>query len=179
MALARKMLEEMGIDAEKIDLIINAHGETVAALKSERDGYRDTASKLEGVQKELDNLKAAKDDGLADKLKKMEKEFADYKAEVDAKNSRAEKETALRELLKTAGYKSKYHDIIMRAESNTVDGITVTDGKIADADKIAAALKDRYADFVETKSEQAREHEKPPANTCAEKDPFEQGFDGE
>ena len=58
MALTRKLLRSMGIEDDKIDQIIEAHGETVSALKDERDQYRDAAEALPGVQKELDDLKA-------------------------------------------------------------------------------------------------------------------------
>ena len=58
MSLTRKMLKAMGIEDEKIDTIIEAHTETVDALKKERDGYKESADKLADVQKELDGLKA-------------------------------------------------------------------------------------------------------------------------
>ena len=35
----------MGIEEEKIDQIIDAHSETVDALKAERDGYKEDAAK--------------------------------------------------------------------------------------------------------------------------------------
>lgn len=179
MALTRKMLKAMGIEPEQIDQIIEAHSETVEALKEERDGYREDASKLKGVQKELDDLKAKGDDGLAEKLKKLEKEYSDYKAGIETKDSKAAKEAAFREMLKAAGYKAKYHDIIMRAEAATINGLTLADGKISDADKISEKLKSAYADFVETKGDHVRDHENPPENNHTEKDPFEAGFDGE
>ena len=43
MALTRKMLKAMGIEDEKIDQIIEAHTETVDALKVERDQYKEDA----------------------------------------------------------------------------------------------------------------------------------------
>ena len=58
MALTRKMLKAMGIEDEKIDQIIEAHTETVDALKEERDTYKEDASKLTAVQKELETAKS-------------------------------------------------------------------------------------------------------------------------
>jgi hypothetical protein len=65
MALTRKFLSALGIDADKVDEIINAHTETVDALKNERDKYKADAEKLPEVQKELDGMKeeAAKNSG--------------------------------------------------------------------------------------------------------------------
>ena len=44
MSLTRKMLKAMGIEEEKIDQIIEAHSETVDALKKDRDTYKENAS---------------------------------------------------------------------------------------------------------------------------------------
>lgn len=57
MALTRKMLKAMGIGEEQIDQIIEAHADTVDALKEERDALKGKAQKLAGVQKELDDTK--------------------------------------------------------------------------------------------------------------------------
>ena len=58
MALTRKFLSALGIEDDKVDEIINAHTETVNALKEQRDSYKEEAEKLPNVQKELDDLKA-------------------------------------------------------------------------------------------------------------------------
>ena len=93
MALTRKMLKAMGIEEEKIEQIIDAHAETVDALKQERDTYKEDSSKLADVQKELDDLK--KDGG--DWQQKYEKEHSDfeaYKSAQTAKETKAAKQTA-------------------------------------------------------------------------------------
>jgi hypothetical protein len=53
MALTRKFLKAMGIEEEKIEQIIDAHTETVNALKEERDNFKADAEKLPNVQKQL------------------------------------------------------------------------------------------------------------------------------
>ena len=53
MALTRKMLKAMGIEEEKIDEIIDAHTETVNALKDQAKQDKDAAARLESVQKEI------------------------------------------------------------------------------------------------------------------------------
>ena len=57
MALTRKMLTAMDIPAEKIDEIINAHVETVDALKEERDGFKADAEELPKVKKKFEEVK--------------------------------------------------------------------------------------------------------------------------
>lgn len=162
MALTRRMLKAMGIEDEKIDQIIDAHTETVDALKDERDTYKAGAEKLPGVQKELDDLK--KDGG--DWQKKYEKEHTDfeaYKNEQTAKEAKATKEAAFRTLLKEAGIPEKRLDVIMKVTN--LDEIELEkDGKIKDANKHTETVKSEYADFIVTKTERGADVDTPPAN---------------
>ena len=57
MALSRKMLRAMGIEDEKIDQIIEAHTESIDALKEQRDQYKVDAEKLPALQKKLEELR--------------------------------------------------------------------------------------------------------------------------
>ena len=59
MALTRKGLKAMGLTDEQVDSVIELHTETIDGLTTQRDEYKVAADKLPGVQKELDELKAA------------------------------------------------------------------------------------------------------------------------
>jgi hypothetical protein len=161
MALTRRMLKAMGIEDEKIDQIIDAHTETVDALKEERDDYKKDADKLPGVQKELDDLK--KDGG--DWQKKYEKEHTDfeaYKNEQTAKATKATKDAAFRALLKEAGIPDKRLDVIMKVTN--LDEIELDEsGKIKDASKHTDTVKTEYADFIVTTTERGADVATPPA----------------
>ena len=85
MAFTRKMLKAMGIEDEKIDQIIDAHSETVDALKADRDTYKEDAAKLAAVQKELDELKAKGDDGYKAKYEAEKAAHDALKADMAAK----------------------------------------------------------------------------------------------
>ena len=114
MSLTRKMLKAMGIEEEKAEQIIDAHVETVNALKEERNGYKADADKLKDVQKELDELKSKNDDGWKDKHDKLKSEFEKYKGEIEAKNVRAAKETAVRAYYESKGISGKNLEIAIR-----------------------------------------------------------------
>lgn len=161
MALTRRMLKAMGIEDEKIDQIIDAHTETVDALKDERDTYKANADKLPGVQKELDDLK--KDGG--DWQTKYEKEHTDfeaYKTEQTAKATKATKDAAFRALLKEAGIPDKRLDVIMKVTN--LDEIELDEsGKIKDASKHTETVKTEYADFIVTTTERGADVATPPA----------------
>ena len=95
MALTRKLLKGMGLTDEQVDTIIEAHTDTVDGLKEQVKAYKADADKLPAVQKELDDLKAAGDDGWEEKAKGWEKKYTDLVAENKSKETRAAKEAAV------------------------------------------------------------------------------------
>lgn len=156
MALTRKFLRAMGIEDEKIGEIIDAHAETVDALKAERDSYRDAAEKADDLQRQLDATKKQLDEAATSDYKaRYEKEasdFAAYKANVEAESSKSAKRKALGELIEGVGIKGKLAQTI--ANSYNLDDINIADGKIADADKITTKIKDEWKDYIpETRTE--------------------------
>lgn len=147
MALTRKMLKAMGIEDEKIDQIIEAHAETVDGLKNDLSKARGDAEKLPGVQKELDELKAAGDGGYKEKYEKEHRAFEDFRKEITAEKSKAAKEKAYRDLLKDAGVSEKRIDTVMKVF--VADEIELDDsGKIKDASKVTENVKKEWADFI-------------------------------
>lgn len=169
MAFTRKFLSAMGIEAEKVDEIINAHIEVVDGLKEERDNFKKDAEKLADVQKQLDkaNDKLAKN-GEGETVSKedydkLKKEYDDYKADITAKNTRTEKENAFRELLKSVGVSEKRFNAIIKVSD--IDGLELDkDGKIKDAEKHTENVKSEWADFIETTTTKGANTANPPAN---------------
>lgn len=167
MALTRKFLSALGIDADKIDEIISAHTETVDALKQERDEYKATADKLPSVQKELNDLKtAAEKDGKDPykvKYEAIKEEFENYKNEQTAKETKAQKQAAYKALLAECGVADKRIDAVLRVSD--VDSIKLDkDGKIEDAAKLKKAIADEWSDFIVTKGQQGANTPTPPQN---------------
>lgn len=164
MALTRKFLRAMGIEEEKIEQIIEAHGDTVEGLKKDIETYKADAEKLSGVQKELDDLKAKGEDGYKEKYESEKKAFAAYKADVEGKQEYAKKEKAYTDLLKAAGVKEKFIATILRADKSVIDSLEIKDGKISDDATVTNDAKSRWADFVATTHTQTAGVETPPAN---------------
>lgn len=170
MALTRKFLTALGIEAEKIDEIISAHAETVDALKAERDGYKEnvdslTAEKQE-IQKELDDLKKANDAEAKSREGKdydaLKKEFDEYKAGVQAKETKAAKETALRGILNDLNLSDK--GIKLALKYHNIDSIELdSEGKVKDASDLRKSLKEDWGDYIMTDSEKGAETKNPPA----------------
>ena len=159
------MLKAMNIEEEKIDQIIDAHSETVDALKADRDAYKEDAAKLAAVQKELDELKAKGDDGYKAKYEAEKAAHDALKADIAAKETKKAKTDAYRELLKGANIDEKRIATILRAEAPTIDKIELdADGKIKNAEQYTESIKSDWADFVVTQSAKGTNTATPPAN---------------
>lgn len=143
MALTRGLLKGLGIEADKIDQIIEAHSETVSGLKEERDSYREKAEAAETVIAERDNLvkeNAALKKNAGD-ASKIQEAFDAYKADVQNRGKR----NAVAAALKTAGVqREEFVDLLMGKVD--MDSIKMTDdGSILDAAAMIAPLKTNYA----------------------------------
>lgn len=166
MALTRKMLKAMGIEDEKIDQIIEAHTETVDALKEQRDKYKADAEKLPDVQKELDDMKdAAEKDGenpYKAQYDDLKKEFDDYKADVTAKETKARKTAAYRKLLQDSKISEKRLDSILKL--SPVDDIELDDkGEIKDAADVKKKIEEEWSDFIVNEETHGAGVQNPPA----------------
>ena len=169
MAFTRRFLSALGIEAEKVDEIINAHIEVVDGLKEERDNFKKDAEKLADVEKELNKAKeklAKNGEGETvskEDYDKLKQEYDDYKADITAKNTRTEKENAFRELLKSVGVSEKRFNAIIKVSD--IDGLELDkDGKIKDAEKHTENVKSEWADFIETTTTKGAKTANPPAN---------------
>lgn len=163
MALTRKMLKAMSIDEDKIDQIIEAHAETVDALKSERDAYKEDAGKLPAVQKELDDLKKTGGDWKT-KYEKEHSDFEEYKTAQTAKETKAAKVEAYKALLKETGItaESRVNAILKITD---IEGIELdADGKIKDADKHRNTIKTDFSEFIAKTTTRGAEVATPPGN---------------
>lgn len=172
-SLTRKFLEALGIEEKVQDQIIERHNEVLSDIKSERDKYKEDAEGKDEIQKQLDELKKkqSEKDGDPSELEKVKKDLADktaeyekYKADIEAKETKAKKETAFRKLLKDAGISEKRIDIVVKASPNEIESIAFDkEGNIKDSDKLTASVKETWADFVVTQQQGGAQVQNPPA----------------
>lgn len=162
MALTRKMLKAMGIEDEKVEQIIEAHTETVTALKDERDAFKADAEKLPAVQKELDELKATdKEDTYKVKYDALKEEFDSFKKEQSEKELRVKKEQAYKVLLQEAGVSEKRVDAVLKVSD--IDSLEFNeDGSIKDADNLKKGIETEWEDFIVRKETQGTQTPTPP-----------------
>ncbi len=168
MALTRKFLTALGIEADKADEIISAHTESVEALKAQRDEYKtkyeeikDDAGKASDLQKQLDDLKK---DSYKVKYEAIKDEYAKYKADQEATATKAAKENAYKALLKDLGISEKRLDAILKVTDLSKIALE-SDGSIKDADKLKTDAKTEWEDFIVTKETKGASTATPPQNT--------------
>ena len=186
MSLTRKMLKAMGIEDEKIDQIIDAHTETVDALKEQRDQYKADAEKLTEVQKKLDTaneqLESAGKDSWKVKYDALKENFESYKADQTAKETRSAKEKAYTGLLKAAGIPEKRIARIIKVSGDIIDSLELAkdesgNEKAKDADKLTESIKTEWADFIQTTTPTGPNTPNPPENNPSGKDPGEMSME--
>lgn len=156
MSLSRKMLENWGIDEDKIASIIEAHAETVNALKEKVEIYREDAEKyketdkaLQNATKELETLKATGGD-WEKKYYEEHKAFEDYKKAQTAKEESSAKEKAFEDLLKKAGVSDKCFESVIRVTD--FSDKKLVDGKFENEGAIVEGIKKDWSGFITSQS---------------------------
>lgn len=167
-------LQEYGVPAENLDTaaeyFCSAHKTDLDAIKEQRDTYKSDAETLAKVQKELDDLKAAQDDGWKDKHDAIKKEFEDYKAGVTAKETKSAKEAAARAYYESKGITGKALDIAMRGSGAEIESLELADGKIKDAAALEALIKGDFSGLVSTTTTTGANTATPPAGDSGKKE---------
>lgn len=174
LALTRKFLTALNIDADKIDEIITAHSETVDALKKERDDFKAEAeanseakASAEKLQKQVDELTKQIDangkDAYKVKYEAIKEEFDDFKKTIKAEKSKAEKTEAYRKLLKESGVADKRIEAVLKVSD--IDSLKIDDkGALEGIDELKKAITEEWADFIEKTNVQGANTATPPAN---------------
>lgn len=165
MALTRKLLKGMGLTDEQVDTIIEAHTDTVDGLKADVSKYKADAEKLPGVQKQLDDLKAAGDGGYKEKFEKERKAFEDYKADITAKETKAAKEKAVRAYFESKNITGANLDLAMRGCGEEMAALEMDGDKIKDTKSLDALIGGTYKSLVSTTQTKGANPATPPANT--------------
>lgn len=164
MALTRKLLKGMGLTDEQVDTIIEAHTDTVDGLKADISKYKADAEKLPGVQKELDNLKAASDDGYKEKYEKEHSAFEAFKTDIAAKESKAAKEKAVRAYFESKNITGANLNLAMRGCGEEMAALELENGKIKDTKSLDALMEGTYKGLVSTTQKKGADPANPPAN---------------
>ena len=161
-AKVREILSTAGVDAEHmtdaVNAIIDGHVTSIEALREENGNLKadlkaanEKADKLPGVQKELDDLKKQNEEDAKAREGKdydaLQKKFDDYKAEIIARDTKAAKEKAFRDILKDLNVSEK--GVTLALKYQNFDSIELEDdGKIKGASDLRKSLKEDWGDYI-------------------------------
>lgn len=161
-SLKRSFLAAMGIDADKIDEIINVHTEVVNDIKAERDKYKAEAEELPAVKKELEDLRKSDDkDAYKVKYEALKEEHEKLQSDIKEREEKQAKETAYTALLKEVGISEKRIKSVLRcADFGSIK--LDKDGNIEGADDLKASIKTEWEDFIETTGSKGASTATPP-----------------
>lgn len=164
MALTRRWLSTLGIEADKVDEIIEAHVEVTNGLKADRDKYKEAFDKLPVVEKELEALKAnGEENPFEKKYNDLKKEYDDYKADVETEKLNNKKFNLAKSLLEEINISSK---VIDRFAKSVVKEVEIDDkGEFSNKTALKEKLDKEFEDYKVTTKKVGAKTEHPPQNT--------------
>lgn len=175
MALSRRMLSAMGLEADKIEQIIEAHTETVTGLKQQNADLSDQlakaketgsadSEKLKDVQEKYDALvKQVEADSKAREGKDydaLKREYDNYKAEQAEKETRAKKEAAFRDLLKEMNISEKGAKLAVKYQDFAAIELE-EDGTVKGGKDLRKAIKEDWGDYIVKEEQRGAETSTP------------------
>ena len=128
--------------------LVALHLGVVDPLKDDLTKYKADAEKLPGVQKELDDLKAAGDGGYKEKYEEEHSAFEAFKTDITAKESKAAKEKAVRAYFESKNITGANLDLAMRGCGEELAALELDGDKIKDTKALDALVDSTYKGLV-------------------------------
>ena len=169
MSLTRKQLKAMGLTDEQVDSIVELHGEVVEGLKAERDSYKSKADRCDEVEKELNELKEAANDGYKEKYEKEHGDFEAYKKEVTAKETRDAKIKAVKAYFESKKITGANLDIALRGVKDEIEAVELDGEKIKDTKSLDDLVNGTFSGLVVNTSSTGAKTGNPPESVGGKK----------
>lgn len=157
----------MGIEDEKIEQIIEAHAETVSALKDQIEEAGSSAEELKKLTKERDELKKELEESgkSSAKYKELKAEFEKYKSDVEGEKTAAAKQKAVKDYFESKNITGVNLDIALRGCKDEIAAIELEDGKIKDASVLDKLISGTYSGLVSKSTAIGANVPNPPSNS--------------
>lgn len=163
MALTRKFLKALGIEEDKIEEIITAHGETVAALKDEIDKAEQSAKDSAAAAEERDKLQKRVEalEKTSGDAAKVQAEYDAYRQQVETDKANAGKKALIKKALEDAHANPAAIDLML----NTVklDDVELDGEALKDAEAVLKPIREAHAGLFGTVQNQGTPPLNPPA----------------
>lgn len=164
--ILKKHVDEGGnISATKFNDVANAINSAVGKEFVEKKRYNDKLTEIDALKGEKQNAedKATSAEKWKTKYDALKDDFEAFKKDISAKESKATRDNAYKELLKQAGVSEKRLDAVLKV-SDVASLEMGEDGKFKDSDKILENIKTEWADFITTKETHGADTATPPTN---------------
>jgi len=150
MSLTRKMLAAMNIEDPQIEQIIEAHAETVSALKAKIADAEEKAEGMDELKKKLEkaeqNAGNGSNDELQGKYDTLSDEYEKFKAQVENEKVNADKAAKYKAILRDLGIDEKRIDTVMKVTD--VTSFEIEGETLKDVDKLKETAQTEWAEFI-------------------------------
>lgn len=167
LSVLKSNVDESGnISASKFDEVAKAINAAVGKEFVEKKRYNDKLTEIDSLKAEKHDAedKATSAEKWKTKYDALKEEFATYKSDISAKETKATRSNAYKELLKQAGVSEKRLDSVLKVSD--IDSLEMgEDGKFKDADKLIESIKTEWADFITTTETRGAKTATPPKTT--------------
>ena len=164
--ILKKHVDESGnISATKFNDVASAINNAVGKEFVEKKRYNDKLTEIDALKAEKNEAedKATSAEKWKTKFDALKDDFDAYKKDITAKESKATRDKAYKELLKEAGVSEKRLDTILKVSD--VESLEMgEDGKFKDSSKILDNIKTEWADFITTTETHGANTATPPTN---------------
>lgn len=163
MALTRKFLKALGIEEDKIEEIITAHGETVAALKDEIDKAEQSAKDSAAAAQERDKLQKRVEalEKTSGDAAKVQAEYDAYKQQVETDKVNAGKKALIKKALEEAHANPAAIDLMLGTVK--LDEVELDGEALKDAEAVLKPIREAHAGLFGTVQNQGTPPLNPPA----------------
>ena len=169
--ILKKHVDESGnISATKFNDVASAINNAVGKEFVEKKRYNDKLTEIDALKAEKHDAedKATSAEKWKTKYDALKSDFEAYKKDITAKESKAARESAYKELLKQAGVSEKRLDAVLKVtDVSTLE--MDEEGKFKDSAKILENIKNEWADFITTKETHGADTATPPTNNGGSK----------
>lgn len=181
MSFTRKFLAGIGIDADKIEAIMEAHVEVVNGLKEKIAEAGDSAEEFTKVKAELEQakndlkaaqatIKAAEKDDYKTKYETEKAAHEKLVSDISAKETARKKESALTAAAKAAKFSDDAISAILDSKQDYAGKIEFDDeGKVTNAEAIIETIRKERPQFAPKEQQQLHNPANPPADTGGKK----------
>lgn len=162
--------ENGNINSDKIADVAKAINSAVGKEFVDKKRYNEKLTEIDALKADKQNAedKATSSEKWKTKYDALKEDFETYKKDISAKETKATRSNAYKELLKQAGVSEKRLESVLKVSD--IDSLEMgEDGKFKDSDKILDNIKSEWADFITTTETHGAKTATPPKNTGGNK----------